>query len=64
MRYELEETVRALNGLQEMAGESFPEQTRRNNLNVVYICLNADRHITDDDRTKLGQAIEEAKSSE
>ncbi len=59
MRYNLEEATLAINGLQHMAGEHAPEQTRKNNLNLVYCSLNAYRHLSDNELLILKAALDE-----
>lgn len=58
--YNLEEAVLALSGLRVMAGSpEFNDSTRMNNLNLVYLSLNARRHLSGDQIAELRKMIAE-----
>ncbi|MFY9642436.1 MAG: hypothetical protein WCD20_00755 [Rhodomicrobium sp.] len=59
MSYNLEGAAIAINGLCQMAGEHFHEQTRQNNLNYVYYSLNTYGHIAEDKLLLLKAALAE-----
>jgi hypothetical protein len=63
MSYDLEMAAKAINGLQHMAGENISEQTRKNNLNLVYSSLNAYQHISNYDILILKKALDENQDS-
>jgi hypothetical protein len=62
--YNLDEAALAINGLQVMAGSMrFDDSTRMNNLNLVYMYLNAHRHLSADQIAELKRLVAECKQS-
>jgi hypothetical protein len=58
--YDLETSARCLSGLMQMVGDdSFKDEHRRDNLDAIYYCLNADKHLTNTRRREIKLMLRE-----